>query len=74
MLVTGVRYILVDEEEEQVSTIDVPVRLVIEVEEQEKFVADVLRTDGALRVSMCAVCFSLVPTGKLFDHGARHAQ
>lgn len=64
-------YLFVDEEE-KVATIDVPVRLVIDVIEQEKFVIDALRTDGALRVSVCTICYALAPAAKITDHMDRH--
>jgi hypothetical protein len=69
MLVTGIRYITIDEDE-GMSKIEVPVRLVADVDDEEigSFMVAVLQSDGTLIVSVCPKCFSLVPTRNYNAH------
>lgn len=54
------------------SVIDVPVRIVINVDDESddmlQFLAKVIQSDGTLRVTVCPDCFALVPFNKLFEH------
>jgi hypothetical protein len=50
------------------STIDVPVRMIIDTQDVGEFLAGVLQQDGTLRVTVCPWCFALVPNQKLPDH------
>lgn len=54
-------------EEKKVNTIDVPVRLIIETDGIEEF-ADIIKSDGTLRVVVCPGCYSLVPFKRLAEH------
>jgi hypothetical protein len=69
MLVAGIRYITIDEEE-KVSEIKVPVQLLADVDDEEigPFIVSVLQSDGTLVVSVCPRCFSLVPTRNVNAH------
>jgi hypothetical protein len=50
------------------TTLDVPVRLIIDTLDVGEFLAGILQTDGTLRIVVCPWCFALVPPQKLPEH------
>jgi hypothetical protein len=50
------------------TTLDVPVRMIIEAQDVGEFLAGVLQEDGTLRIVVCPYCFSLVPPRKIPEH------
>jgi hypothetical protein len=50
------------------TTIEVPVFLLIEAQDMGSFLEGILQSDGRLRVTVCPYCYSLLPPQRLPEH------
>jgi hypothetical protein len=50
------------------TTLEVPVVLLIDSQDMASFLEGILQKDGRLRIVVCPWCFATVPNQKLPDH------